>query len=279
MISIFYRKKHIFLILLILFSLFFCRIKAEAKTIGSIENLLSQVGATSSQCDLGSMTSDAVRAAAGTDFAMIPGGILYQNLQPGEVTLESLESSYVSDAELGICEVSTAELKELLETGLSHIQVDTDNGDVLDEEASSFYGFLQISGFSLKCDYSAPVGERVLWIKDEAGNELNLSDTERKYSLALTTDLLDEKYGFTLLQEPQKLDCSMIEAVSTYIAEGKAEAEQSERYKIIGIRREGIMLNISPIIPLLLTAVFIIAGIRSTGRARKAEEEMKYIAY
>ena len=240
---------------------------------GTVETMLSQVGCLYSQCDLGTVTADAARLACGADFAVIPGGMIYQNLPGGSATRESVAQCFYGDEALAVCTVTPVQLKALMETGVSHIV--TTERDTIDEEGSAFEGFPQISGFQVKCDYSALPGDRVLWIKTADGTELDLTDGSTTYTLVSTGELLAGGYGYTPLESTSD-GRTMLDCLWDHIAAGRAKAS-GDPYTIIGIQGNVLMQNVSPIIPVLLTVMFLCVGAMTGGRVerKKRREQLE----
>ena len=238
-----------------------------AAELGTVETMLSQIGCLYEACDLGTATAAAIRSAAGTDFAAVSGGLLYQNIAGGSATEESIAQSYTNDEEIYICTLTALELKEMIEVGISHIVVGAD--EAVDTEASAWEGFLQVSGLTVKCDYSAAAGDRVMWIKGADGEQLDLTDETTVYTLAVTGSLLQEEYGYPVLTA-EKYDDSMLDIVYAAVAEGTLSADETP-YKIISVQGTILMQKVSPLIPVLLTVMFLIVGALSTSRANEAK--------
>ena len=239
---------------------------------GTVETTLSQIGCLYSQCGLGTVTADAARLVCDADFSVIPGGVLYQNLPGGPTTQESMAQCFYGDETLAVCTVTPVQLKALMETGVGRI-VTTDR-DTIDEDDSAFEGFPQISGFQVKCDYSALPGSRVLWIKTADGTELDLADDATAYTLVSTDELLAGGYGYTSLNR-EPVGPTMLECLWDYITAGRAKAAGNP-YTIIGIQGNILMQNVSPVIPALLTAMFLCVGAMTGGRVerRKRSEQI-----
>lgn len=103
----------------------------------------------------GNFAADALREAGETDVAVIDNGAVYILSQGGDVALARAT-------------LSEREFLNILEQGLGGIVTDSKTERIISppEELS---GFLQISGFVLLYDASAPAGERVYSIESKDG--------------------------------------------------------------------------------------------------------------
>lgn len=210
----------------------------EASPVGNLPMVLRMEGresALSAQCALGSAAADCALWATGADVALLPGGDLACNLLPGEVTWERLEASFQTSRPLVLACVTPAELKAMLENGVSHLTL-TQRELRLDAEASAFEGFPQAAGFSYRADTSAPVGERVLNLALSGGTELDLEDDETELILVTTDNLAAGDYGYPVLEGAEKAGLTQVEAMAEGIASGKLVQDYtaSAQVKIIG---------------------------------------------
>lgn len=103
----------------------------------------------------GNFVADALREAGETDVAVIDNNAVYILSQGGDVALARAT-------------LSEREFMNILEQGLSGVETDSKTERIISppEELS---GFLQISGFVLRYDASAPAGERVYSIESKDG--------------------------------------------------------------------------------------------------------------
>lgn len=243
---------------------------AAAGTAGNLERTLSQIGALWQQCDLGNATADAVRKATGADLAILPGELFYMNLPGGDVTEEQLGLSYSGDPEIGVCTVTPAQLKELLEIGVSHIE--TDESDRIAEEQSVFNGYPQLSGITVKADYSAPPKDRILTITLENGTALDLEDQTTRLTMAATAELLSGGYGYPEQKTCQGCGYGLIACVRQALSEGTLAAPDKSRLEVIGIQGNIYLQNVSPSIFVLVLAVMLLTAAVSTSVKRPSRE-------
>ena len=103
----------------------------------------------------GNFAADAIRAAGGSDMAVIDND-----------TVRKLASG--ADAPLARASLSESELRELLEQAAACVETDSRLEAVVSRQ-DELGSFLQISGFFLRYDPSAPVGSRVASIENPEG--------------------------------------------------------------------------------------------------------------
>ena len=192
------------------------------------------------QCELGSVCADSMREAAGTNLALVCIGELGEDLPQSAVTREELRRVVPFDRELAVAEVTPKTLWVMLEQAVSRVSLDLETERV-DEEASRFEGFCNVSGMSVRYDASAPVGERVLKITLEDGTELDRNDDAAVYTLCATAFLLEGGYGFPKV-EFQGIETTQSEALERYLqAHLDLPEGESDRITVVGARREGIL--------------------------------------
>lgn len=201
------------------------------------------------ESDLGDLTADAVRNVAGTDLALVPGGLLTNDLPTGQLTQSTLKAVYAQDETLAIVHLTVADLFELLEEALSHLVTDYEQ-EVMDYEASAFEGYPQISGFSLCIDGSARAGERVYSLTLSDGTKLSPEDANTVLTLACTQSVMDGSYGYGTQLSGQILSMTLSDALFTYLSENEITALDTERVSIIGT-------NDAPLIGFLPTELLV----------------------
>lgn len=170
-------------------------------TVGTLPLVLYAEGDTSSytgQLSLGSAVADGAILVTGADVALIPQEDLLRNLLAGEVTGEELALS-VADQALVTVEISPKQLKDFLETGLSHLTLEEQTKQI-DYEASAFDGFPQVGGLRYQGDLSAPAGERITRVMLDDGTELALTDEDGQLVLVTTAAVLSGGYGYPALE-------------------------------------------------------------------------------
>lgn len=227
---------------------------------GTIYEVMDASGAQYDECVLGDLTADAVRNSTEADIALVGGGLLRANLPYGEPTDAVLRSVYTDDEEIFLCLLSPAELYEIFEIGVSR-EVQLEIGGSLDGVASAFDGFLQISGFRLVWDASAPVGERVCSLEDENGAVLDREARTPGYIVAVTGDLLTEGYGYaeTLNRTAKLSGQSLFSCVQNYAdVMGKLQAPEGGRIYVRAANRNKLVE--SPLFVVVAVVVLILAA-------------------
>jgi 2',3'-cyclic-nucleotide 2'-phosphodiesterase (5'-nucleotidase family) len=233
---------------------------------GTVPQLLTAVSARnarSNECTLGDAVADAVRASLGADIAIICGGDLVQNLLPGETTYDALKAIFKEDRPLAVADVTSKELRAILEAGLSHIT--RDNTEAIDSAASAYDGFPQISGFTLSYDASALPGERVREVK-MGGKQINLEDDTTVYRLAATGFMLDGGYGLPTVQGAADSELTLSGALAQYINAGMDEYNEM-RLRIYPVGARAGFLN--GVFPIGIVAVVILLILLGNGQRFK----------
>lgn len=214
---------------------------------------------------LGAAMADAARLSCGTDLAMIDGGRIFYSLPAGEVTQGALENTVSENSILAITSVSGSQLWQLAEIGVGHLMVS--ESEDLDIEASDFDGFPQISGFTLTCDISAPVGERVIALQLDDGTLVDPANDESRYTMAAPEELFSGVYGYPEMEYTVS-GISCTEALSAYISQGieRSYDTANERIEVIGTNESKWMGEYSRSW-ILVCAVLGIIAVLSTRRA------------
>ena len=174
--------------------------------------------ATCAESTLGSLAADAAREALGTDAAIVPGGLLTGTLETGAVFDTDVLRVIPADAPLNVRTVSPAELRALLESGISRVTIG--EGDRIDTSASADEAYPQTSGFTWKYDASAPAGERIVSIR-LAGEELDLTSETASITLACVS--AENTSGVTLRG-----------ALISYLSARDSVSEPSRRATVLG---------------------------------------------
>lgn len=224
--------------------------------IGEVAELLqgtNEPGAEISGQPLGYAAADALCAAAGAELAIVNGGDLAHNLQGGEATWADVQAVFYEDREVGLAEVTPAQLKSLLEAALSNLVTGED--DCLILEQSKHPGFVQPGGFTYEADGSAAPGDRVRAIELASGQTLDLTDDETVYTLAASCYMLSGGYEMPAISyEP--LGFTLAEALADAISAGTLTAVADERVTIVGTADSRI-IDLFPIGIIILAAVLI----------------------
>ena len=227
------------------------------------------------QCELGSMTADAVREAAGTDIALVSAADLTGRLPSGLVTWADVKAVIRNDAPLVCAALSPAALYALLEAAVSHVELDTST-ERISNGSEVFPGFCQVSGFRFRYDVSAPVGERVLNITKDGGTVLDRTDTAATLTLAAPENVLDGRLGLPAI-EYIPIGTSLTESLAAYTSShATLSSEEAERIEVIG-SRDNPLIGMIPR-PALIggLAVFVILLAFWRTRYNKLKDEYGY---
>lgn len=236
------------------------RAHAPDDVLGTAATRYTGVGdrdSRATETSLGNAVADAAREAAGADFAVIPGGLICNNIIAGDVTWNELTLVLPEDAELVTASVSAAGLRQLLEQCVASVV--TDESQTIDYEASKSDAYPQISGFTLRYDVSRPVGDRVVYIKQD-DKELDLADETARYTLVSTAALLSGEYGTDAL-ESSPAGTTLREAAADFIGRDGLTGEETGRVKVAG-SSDNTLLGGFPIELAALTIIFLILAFR-----------------
>lgn len=206
--------------------------------------------------ELGGLVADCIRWAAQTDLAIVPAGDLEQDLPVGQVRWRDVAQAIHEGRRLAVAEITPAQLYMLLEELLSHLSVDL-TADSLDDEASSFDGFPQVSGFALTVDASAPVGERVYRVALVDGTALDREDENTVLTIASTSHLFSGGYGSTPIDGWAALDHTLGEALALALGSGEIAVNDLERMRIIGVSGTEL-IQVFPL-PVIVAVLLVIA--------------------
>ncbi len=212
----------------------------------------------SAETGLGNAVADAVCMAAGTELSIIPGGLICNNLIAGDVTWSRLELIFSADEPLAVAELTPKQLCALLEQCMSHLTVDEQQ--YIDYEASAYDGYPQISGFSFRCDVSAPVGERISRLTDSDGNELDPRDDQTVLRVASVAGFFAGDYG----PGPVAYETpggTVLDAMASFIQAGCLTGEEDGRVKIVG-SSDNTLLGDFPVVLAALTLILLVVAFR-----------------
>ncbi|MGM9615143.1 MAG: 5'-nucleotidase C-terminal domain-containing protein [Oscillospiraceae bacterium] len=253
---------------LVLFLLMICLLampgyaayKAE-DVVGQPGMLLAAVSGYGSLTDesvMGDVCADAIRRAAGTDFALVNGGQHIANLEPKPCTYDDVCAVLAEpEEEIAVAVVTGAELRRMLEAGVSHIVLN--GAEAIERETSEFEGFPQISGFSFTYDTSAHPGERVMHIRRD-GKELDM-DSDERFTIAAPAGLLAGALDYPALPH-EGTGIVLAEALADYIAAGTGDAYTGEgRIIAVGCTDYNIV-NRFPLVLCVVAAMLIWVGAR-----------------
>ena len=214
------------------------------------------------QCQLGAVCADAVRACAGTDIALVNTGDLDGNLFQGDVTMQEICNVFPFDRELAVADVTPQQLFLLLEQAVSGVVLDPATERV-DEAASEYGGFCQISGITLRYDVSAPLGERVLEVKLPDGTNLSPEDETTLLTLCASRFMLEGGYGFPQMAA-QPLPYTQTDALASYISTRRDLPEDDQtRIVVVGARQTDV-LGVAPKEMILVCSLLLCVALVSS---------------
>ncbi|WP_326907366.1 5'-nucleotidase C-terminal domain-containing protein [Sedimentibacter sp. MB31-C6] len=136
------------------------------------------------ETNLGNLSADAVRYAAGADIGFVNGGNIRISLEPGDITFGQLAELFPFG--------NTVQVKKI--TGIDLIKV-------LEQSVSGYPatqgGFLQVSGMNFVFDPSQPVGSRVVEV---TVGDIPLSE-DAEYTVAINDFLGIGGDGFDMFKD------------------------------------------------------------------------------
>lgn len=270
------REKRFYIICQLLILLIIClpflwgNAVATDEYVGNTQRLLSNANAYCTESALGDAVADALRTETRAELAVVFCGDLDLYLIGGELTYTDVEAAIPVNSEYVMAELSLAELTGILETGLSHLTLT--EAEEIDYSASECGDFPQISGFSLRCDASAPAGERILDLTLDSGET---PDAERTFSVALPRTAL------TTEQAVEAVSCGGIRDIFlSYLAQNSPlEKPELTRIRIIGAHANPLISS-GPVIMvgliILICAVMAIPSILRREKNPEAREDMYF---
>lgn len=258
-----------------------CSVFAAADdVIGNVPRLLSASGyqnALYEECNFGDVLADAVRSAVQCDIAVINGGDLLGNVQPGEVTEEMLNACIQPDRTIATVVVTPKQLACIFEETLSHTRLGPENSYLL--PVSQHGAFPQISGITLFYALDMPAGERVVRIlKDK--EELDLEDSDTQLTLAATTFMLSGGYDMTPVKGYSETEWTLTDALRVQIEKGLNVSERAEtRIHPIGIKTNklpiGYLVLMVGVIALLIMFFGVPMAKKASNLAKAIAEDVK----
>lgn len=220
----------------------------------------------SEACDLGSLCADAAVSAADAQLALVPAAVLKNDLPAGPLTWRDITNA-VADEPLVACTLTPAQLFSLLEQSLSHIVIDAENEQLLPAQ-SQFDGFLQISGFSLTIDASAPVGERVYRVVLHDGTDLLRTDNRQLLRVATTASAADGTFGYSIPVQTEPLQTSLAQALANHCSTQYITTITTNRIQFIGTRDSALVNRLPGWALYAVLAILIICCIFFRGKER-----------
>jgi 2',3'-cyclic-nucleotide 2'-phosphodiesterase (5'-nucleotidase family) len=230
-----------------------------AGTVPRLLTAISDENAQCHECTLGDAVADALRIYLHSDVAIVCGGDLVRNLPPGEISWDELRGAFAEDRVLATVSVTPKQLRAILEAGLSHITLDA--SEKIDDKASAYGGFPQISGFALSYHAAFPPGERVKEIRID-GKRIDLDDDVNTIKMAATEFMLEGGYGLPRVAASTVSDMALSAIVARYMNDDEMAdyLETGRRIYPIGARDGtlGTMIPIGIIVPIMI--LFVLGG-------------------
>ena len=213
----------------------------------------------SGETAIGDLCADAARWASGADIAILCSGDIGGNLIGGDITYGDCKRVFYEDKALAVVEVTPAQLKDILETGVSHMTLSEE--EMIDREASAWGGFPQISGFEFSYDVAAMVGNRVHEIRMD-GVVLDLTDASTLLKLCATAEMLSGGWEYRDMGGGGEVGMALSEALFHYIEAQETVTPPAELQRIIprGSKDDSLWNNLKVTPLLLVIAILVFAG-------------------
>lgn len=228
----------------------------------------NSLGARVEETALGDYVADAMRAAAGTEAALVSGDCLEKSLPGGDITEEKAREAVRETERVVALEVTEKELFSLLERGVGTLRL-TEEETI--DSTSGWDGFLQISGFSITFDLSQKPGKRVTEVVLDTGESLSRSG-ERPVEVAVTEGI-GNLYG-TLDMEGAREVGTLGDILCGYLeAQGEVEIPALGRMEVRGDQGETLyeMVHAQIWLPFLILLILLIRLPRQKGKERNAD--------
>ena len=215
-----------------------CTAAEEAVLCISTEYIDGERGDTLwKETPLGRLCADAALDAADADVCILPGGIFVGNIPVGELHERDLDSVFSGDTALYTIRLSAEELKEVLETGFSHVSIQE---EYIDSKASAWEGYPQIAGMTVELDAPAPSGERVRRMKLSKGGVL--SEQEDVAYILVCTDFV---LRTARLSGGTQMGVTLQRALADYLrGETALRAPSDTRISVLGTNDNSLFASI-----------------------------------
>ena len=207
---------------------------------------------------LGSYTADTLRQAAGTDFAFLPTGLLGLNLQTGPVDDDALSLSFPVDEAIYVVSLTAPDLKALLEQAAAPLSLN--ESEQLDRDASTWDGFLQLSGLHAIYDVSSLPGQKLYELKLDDATEPDLTDETLVFTAAVPASLLDGTYGYPVRTPEREVGSLRALVAERITAEGIDTEPDDDRIILYGAYENNIIDSFPPLLIVLVILLFVIFG-------------------
>lgn len=150
------------------------------------------------ECNLGNVIADAMRAFTGAQIAIMNGGGIRADIEPGEITLGEVLTVQPFGNLTATFELSGADVIAALENGVSALELE--NGQV--KRAGASGRFPQVSGLRYTIDPTQPAGSRIVSVEvlGENGSFAPI-DPEATYSVVTNNFVRQGGDGYSVLAE------------------------------------------------------------------------------
>lgn len=195
----------------------------EDEVIADIDTMIKGTfyqGADVSETPLGDFTADALRFVSGADVAFVNAVDLEMVIDAGQTTMADVRKVFSEDKRLAVADVTAEQIWDYLEHGASYLVVGKD--EKTDVSASSFEGFLQVSGIKYEFDAVAFAGERLKYLII-GDTQVNRHDNMTHVTLCATEDMFNGAFGYEPC-EYESLDLTLSDALADYLQHGEYEA-------------------------------------------------------
>lgn len=246
---------------------------AQGQIVGSAEAIISNANVYFSESALGDVVADGLRTETGSDLAVVFSSDLSLYLMSGDLTQADVEVAIPENTSYSQVTLTPFELKALLESGVSSLVLNEQES--IDYQRSQCDNFPQISGFSMRCDASAPIGQRILSITLEDGTPLDMTDHETSLSVILPTAAL------TAEQAARAEGCGGVRTIFLHYLTQNSPLKKPtlNRIQIIGAHANPLISS-GPVIMIgliiLVCAVMAIPSILRREKNPEARESMYF---
>ena len=204
-------------------------------------------------------------------FGQLSGGLLNGSIPAGGQTRDNLRTIFTEDAALVTVNLTGTQLKALLEISVSRIELTEE--ELIDQERSSFDGFLQVSGFCFLYDASAPGGQRVNEIKLDSGLSVLEDGDEICVTAVIPADMAAGKWGYPQLDGAVETGKTALDCMEQWLAScGTVEMPKDGRIRIRGSSEQSIFAEYLPL-AVVIPAMILLAIPQYWIRKQKQEDE------
>lgn len=251
--------KRFFLLILVLFTL---AAPAFAAVPGQSQVVLAatEEGRPGACTDvgLGSYAADTMRQAAGTDIALLPTGLLGLNLPSGPIDSEALALSFPADETVYTVTLTAPELREILEISAAPLCLNEE--ETLDRDASTWDGFLQLSGLHVIYNVPSLPGNKLYELKLDDASEPDLTSEALTFTAAVPASLLDGSYGYPVRTPEGEVGSLRSLLEERIAAEGIDTLPETRRIILYGAYENNIIDAFPPLLIVFVILLFAVFG-------------------